>query len=57
LHEILRCAGLASTQAIAGGKAGCTLKHIIGQNSTKIIGALHLKIEPQSGDNICRKIK
>jgi len=35
----------------------CTFKHTTGQNSTKITGALHLKTEPQSGDNIYRRTK
>jgi hypothetical protein len=35
----------------------CTFKNTARQNSKKITGALHLKIEPQSGDNLYRKIK
>jgi hypothetical protein len=35
----------------------CTFKHTTGHNSINITGALHLKIEPQSGDNIYRKNK
>ncbi|PKP51947.1 MAG: hypothetical protein CVT92_11195 [Bacteroidetes bacterium HGW-Bacteroidetes-1] len=29
----------------------CTFKYTTGKKSIKITGALHLKIEPQSGDN------
>jgi hypothetical protein len=35
----------------------CTFKHATGQNSINITGALHLKMGPQSDDNLCRKIK
>jgi len=33
----------------------CTFNPIALQDSTKIIGALHLQNEPQSGDNLYRK--